>query len=50
MQREHLIDLEDAVVAIKDDAGKVRLLQAVNLSAVGAVGGTFWGGLIGSCS
>jgi uncharacterized membrane protein len=31
----------------KDDKGKVKLHQAVNLTAAGAVGGTFWGMLIG---
>jgi len=47
MQREHLIDLEDAVVAIKDAKGNVKLHQAVNLTAAGAVSGGFWGSLIG---
>jgi len=31
----------------EDDKGKVKLHQAVNLTAAGAVGGTFWGMLIG---
>jgi uncharacterized membrane protein len=47
MQKEYLIDLEDAVVAVKDDEGKVKLHQAVNLTAAGAAGGGFWGALIG---
>ena len=47
MQRDYLIDLEDAVVAVKDTAGKVKLHQAVNLTAAGAVSGGFWGALIG---
>ena len=47
MQKEYLIDLEDAVVAVKDEKGKVRLHQAVNLTTAGAVGGGFWGALIG---
>jgi uncharacterized membrane protein len=47
MQRDYLLDLEDAVVAVKDDKGKVRLHQAVNLTATGAVSGGFWGTLIG---
>jgi len=47
LQREYLIDLEDAVVAIKDDSGKVKLNQAVNLTAAGALSGGFWGTLIG---
>lgn len=47
MQKDYLIDLEDAVVAVKDDKGKVKLHQAVNLTAAGAVSGGFWGSLIG---
>ena len=47
LQKEYLLDLEDAVVAIKDDKGKVKLHQAVNLTAAGAVSGGFWGSLIG---
>jgi uncharacterized membrane protein len=47
LQMDYLIDLEDAVVAVKDAKGKVKLHQAVNLTAAGAVGGGFWGSLIG---
>ncbi len=47
MQKEHLIDLEDAVVAVKKPNGKVKLHQMYNLTASGAVGGGFWGALIG---
>lgn len=47
LQREYLIDLEDAVVAVKNAEGKIRLNQAVNLTAAGAVSGGFWGTLIG---
>ena len=47
MQQEYLIEMEDAVVVTKDLAGKVKLHQAVNLTASGAVGGGFWGMLIG---
>jgi uncharacterized membrane protein len=47
MQKEYLIDLEDAVVAVKDDKGNVKLHQAVNLTTAGALGGGFWGTLIG---
>lgn len=47
MQKDYLIDMEDAVVAVKDQKGKVRLHQAVNLAAAGAVSGGFWGSLIG---
>src|SRR5215470_11888686 len=47
MQRDYLIDLEDAVVATKDSKGKVKLHQPVNLTAAGAASGGFWGALIG---
>ena len=47
LQKEYLIEMEDAVVVTKDEHGKVKLHQAVNLTAAGAVGGTFWGMLIG---
>jgi len=47
MQAEYLIDMEDVVVVTKDDKGKVKLHQAQNLTALGAVSGSFWGMLIG---
>lgn len=47
IQREQLIALEDAVVVEHDGDGKVHLRQAVNLTAAGAVGGGFWGSLVG---
>ena len=47
LQKDYLIDLEDAVVAVKDGQGKVKLHQAVNLTGIGAVSGGFWGSLIG---
>jgi uncharacterized membrane protein len=47
MQKDYLIDLEDAVVAVKDEKGKVKLHQVHNLTAAGAVSGGFWGALIG---
>ena len=47
MQQEYLIDLEDAVVAVKEADGKVKLHQAVNLTGAGALSGGFWGTLVG---
>ena len=47
MQKENLIDLEDSVVVTRDAKGKVKLDQATNLTAAGAIGGGFWGMLIG---
>ena len=47
MQRDYLLDLEDAVVVVKNDKGKVKLHQAFNLTSAGAMSGGFWGALIG---
>jgi uncharacterized membrane protein len=47
LQKEYLLDMEDVVVVTKDDKGKVKLHQAVSLTAMGAVGGGFWGMLLG---
>jgi uncharacterized membrane protein len=47
MQQEYLIHLEDAVVVTRDKNGKTRLDQAVTLTSAGAIGGGFWGLLIG---
>lgn len=47
MQKEYLIEMEDVVIVTKDEAGKVKLHQAMNLTAVGAASGGFWGLLIG---
>lgn len=47
LQREYLIDLEDAVVVVRSKDGKVRIKQSQNLTAAGAIGGGFWGMLLG---
>jgi uncharacterized membrane protein len=47
MHKDYLIDMEDAVFAVKDKNGKVKLHQSVNLTAAGALNGGFWGALIG---
>jgi uncharacterized membrane protein len=47
MQKHYLIEMEDSVVVTKDAKGKIKLDQAVNLTSAGAVGGGFWGLLIG---
>lgn len=46
MARDGLIRLEDAVVAYRDMDG-IQLDQSVNLSTAGALGGAWWGTLIG---
>jgi len=47
IQREQLIAIEDAVVVENDSDGRVHLHQAINLTAAGALGGGFWGSLVG---
>jgi len=47
MQQEHLVELEDCVVAYKDDTGEVKLDQTINLTATGAASGGFWGLFLG---
>ncbi|MCK4977755.1 MAG: DUF1269 domain-containing protein [Anaerolineales bacterium] len=47
MQKEKLITLEDAAVVIRKQDGKLKVKQAVSLVGAGALGGSFWGLLIG---
>jgi uncharacterized membrane protein len=47
MQKDYLIEMSDAVIAVKDAEGRVKLNQLVNTTAAGAVSGAFWGALIG---
>jgi len=47
LQREYLIDLGDAVVAVREADGNVKLRQLVNTTAAGALSGGFWGTLVG---
>jgi uncharacterized membrane protein len=48
LQKEHLIDLEDACVVVRDAKGKIHLKQAVDLVRIGALSGAAWGGLFGA--
>jgi uncharacterized membrane protein len=47
LQQGHLIDLEDAAIAIRDKEGKVLIKQTQELTASGALSGGFWGLLFG---
>ncbi len=47
LQKEYLIELSDAAIAVKQPDGSVKLNQLFNTTAMGAVSGTFWGTLIG---
>jgi uncharacterized membrane protein len=47
LQKTYLIELEDAVVAVKHEDGKVKLNQMVSTTAAGAASGSFWGLVVG---
>ena len=47
LQKEYLIELGDAVVAVRQPDGNVKLNQLVNMTAVGAASGGMWGALVG---
>jgi len=47
MQKEYLIDLEDAVIAIKQPNGRIKLNQLFHPAAAGAAYGSLWGLLVG---
>jgi uncharacterized membrane protein len=51
LRKEYLVDLEDAVIVVRDGAGKVHLKQSLNLPMLGAssglLSGSLWGGLVG---
>jgi uncharacterized membrane protein len=48
MQKQNLIDLEDACVVVHTEAGKIQVKQAINLGALGAARGLSSGMLIGA--
>jgi uncharacterized membrane protein len=45
--KEHLVQLEDAVIVEHQADGKIKLHQVVGTTGAGAAGGAMWGGLIG---
>jgi uncharacterized membrane protein len=47
MQKEYLIELGDAAIAVKQADGSVKLNQVFNTTAAGAASGALWGTLIG---
>lgn len=48
MQKEYLVDLEDAVVAVREPDGKVHMKQSVDLVGAGAATGALWGAMWGT--
>ena len=47
MQKGHLIELADAAVVVRGQDGKAKVKQLHSLVGAGALGGAFWGMLIG---
>ena len=47
MQKQHIISLEDAAVVVRNQDGKAKVKQLHSLVGAGALGGAFWGMLIG---
>jgi len=47
LQKQELIHLEDAAYVVRRQDGKVKVKQATSLVGAGALGGAFWGMLIG---
>jgi uncharacterized membrane protein len=47
LQSEYLLDLEEVVVAVRDEKGKVKLHKAGSPTAAGAICGGFCGSLTG---
>ena len=48
MEKEHVLELEDACVVVRDTNGKIHLKQSVNLVALGATRGASFGMLMGT--
>jgi uncharacterized membrane protein len=46
MQREYLIDVEDAIVAVKEPNGHIKLNQVYSPAVSGVLGDSFWGLLV----
>jgi len=47
LQKDYLIELEDAVIAIKKPNGRIKLNQLFHPTGAGAAYGTVWGTLVG---
>jgi uncharacterized membrane protein len=48
LQSEYLIEIGDAVIAVMQEGGHVKLNQLINTTANSAVSGGLWGALIGA--
>ncbi|WP_440992108.1 DUF1269 domain-containing protein [Haloarchaeobius baliensis] len=47
LQKRELITIEDAAVVVRNEKGRAKVKQAHSLVGAGALGGAFWGMLIG---
>jgi uncharacterized membrane protein len=47
LQKDYLIDLEQAAVVVRDRKSKLHVTTTDHLTEAGALGGIFWGALIG---
>lgn len=47
LQKQQVISLSDAAVVVRDQDGKTKVKQVTSLAGAGALGGAFWGMLIG---
>ncbi|HVU66116.1 MAG TPA: DUF1269 domain-containing protein [Ktedonobacteraceae bacterium] len=47
LQKQHLITVEDAALVTLKANGKPKVRQAIDLVGAGALGGAFWGMLVG---
>ena len=47
LQKQQLLNIDDAAIAIHPLNGKVKIRQARSLVGAGALGGAFWGMLFG---
>lgn len=47
LEKDYLIDLEEAAVVVRDRKGKLHVTTTDQLTEAGALGGIFWGALIG---
>ena len=47
LQKDYLIEIGDAVIAVRDDKGHIKLNQIFHPAASGAASGALWGMLIG---
>jgi uncharacterized membrane protein len=48
LQKDYLIEISDAAIAVMHEGGKIKLNQLLNTTAMGAASGGFWGLLIGA--